>query len=500
MKLFKSKVKFDSIKFKISVLYTVIMGIILILYSSILYFSLRYALYKDLDHELMVKAQEISSTINSYLKELGYNQRSFIFSLKRIIRAEGEHPDQDKVGNLEKIWLDTASDLDIRRDYISFVSSRGDSIVSSSNLNKELETLFLKDLKAPKAKAVYYKDTKLKKARFRLITIPFYYKDKMLYFIQIGSSLRPISSVMHAKLVFIILSIPLILLLTSFVGRLIALSILRPVLEITKTAKGITYKDLSTKVESEHADEEMQYLVDSFNDMILRLNKSFKYIAEFSSDVAHELKTPLAIIKGESEVALRKERDAEEYKRVIKITLDEIERMLKTIEDLLLLTRLDYRPEIFKFEQLDFNLFLKDIYEQSRNLVSQKNITLGIKMPKEEINIFADKLHLRRLFLNLINNAVKFTPNKGSIEIALSRMDKRVLVSISDTGIGIRAEDMDKIFNRFFHVDRLNQDVESGSGLGLSIARSIAKRHLGDIKVESRLDKGSTFTVILPIT
>ena len=149
----------------------------------------------------------------------------------------------------------------------------------------------------------------------------------------------------------------------GFFGRVFASRILRPIVEITKTAKKITHEDLHSRVEAKHVDEEMKYLVDAFNDMISRLEQSFRYIAEFSSHVAHDLKTPLAIIRGESDIALRKDRTPEEYKRAIMVVLGESERMLRVIEDLLLLTRLDYRPEIFKFERINLAEFLWEISE-----------------------------------------------------------------------------------------------------------------------------------------
>ncbi|MGE5196935.1 MAG: ATP-binding protein, partial [Deltaproteobacteria bacterium] len=473
--------KLNSIKFKISILYTAILGIILILYSSILYFSLQYTLYRDLDHDLVVKAQEVSNVINSYLNVLGYNQRSFIFSVRRVIRQEGEHPDQDKIASLEKLWIQTVDKLNIDHDYVNFISYKGEPIASSNNLDENLFSAFLKASKSSHGKAVYYKDIELGKDKLRLISIPFYYKSKTMYLIQIGTSLKSITKVLHNKLFFILLGIPLVLLLTSFLGRIIAVRILKPVLEITKTARNITYKDLRVRVKTEHADEEMQYLVDAFNDMISRLDKSFKYIAEFSSDVAHELKTPLAIIRGESEIALKKERESEEYKRVIKVNLEETERMRRTIEDLLLLTKLDYSPQVFKFAQIDFIEFFKEIYEQENKLAARKNIVMHIAMPNKPINIQADRLHLRRLFFNLINNAIKFTPENGRIGIVINREANKAAISISDTGVGIAKEDLDKIFNRFFHIDRSEQEAESGSGLGLSIAQSIAKIHGGEI-------------------
>jgi signal transduction histidine kinase len=243
----------------------------------------------------------------------------------------------------------------------------------------------------------------------------------------------------------------------------------------------------------------MHRLAAAFNDMIARLEKAFKHIEEFSSQVAHELRTPLAIMRGESELALRKERTGEEYKRVIRVNLEEIGRMLKTVEDLLLLTKLDYRPEIFKKEDFDFVAFFREVFEQAKVLAQDKGIDIEFDVPKMEIVINADKHHLRRLFYNLIHNAVKFTLAGGKVRLGASVSGGKLLAVVQDTGVGIPAEDLPKIFDRFFHKDHGIVIEESGSGLGLSIAMAIARSHSGDITVESASGKGSTFTVILPL-
>jgi two-component system, OmpR family, heavy metal sensor histidine kinase CusS len=244
----------------------------------------------------------------------------------------------------------------------------------------------------------------------------------------------------------------------------------------------------------------MRTLVAAFNDMITRLETSFKHIAEFSSQVAHELKTPIAIMRGEIELALRKERSVDEYKRVLKVSLGEMKRLLKTVEDLLLLAKLDYRPEIFKFENFNALKFFEEISEQTKILASDKDINVSMTIPKGEIIIKGDKLHLRRLFYNILHNATKFTSIGGNIDIVVKVQDNNLLTTISDTGVGILQEDLQKIFDRFFHVEKSDQSSEPGNGLGLNIALSIAKIHQGKIDVKSQPDKGTTFIITLPLS
>lgn len=486
-------IRFNSVRFKISVLYTVILGLILTVYSAFLYLSLHHTLYDELDNELNVKASETASTISSYLDVLGYDQESFIFAIRRVICLEGEHPEQDKIRDLEELWLRMVDKFDLNEDYVNFLDSKGQSIVCSG------KGFIPFNIKAAQEDKTLFKTIRYEKRNLRLISLPVSFKGGGHYIIQIATSLKPVIHLLQIRLLHIVISIPIILLLASFFGRLFARRILNPVVEITKTATNITHEDLGARVKAEHVDEEMKYLVDAFNDMISRLEESFKYIAEFSSHVAHELKTPLAIIKGETEVAMRKERNIDEYKRLNKVNLEEVERMLKIINDLLLLTRLDYRAEVFKFEGFDLVEFLKDIYEQSKVLASQKDITVTLDISDGQGSINGERFHLRRLFFNLIDNAIKFTPKNGKIDITLRKRDKKAIVSISDTGIGIPDEDMSKIFNRFYRVDRMDKKIEYGSGLGLSIVQSIVKMHHGTIHVTSQLNKGSTFIVTIPL-
>lgn len=310
----------------------------------------------------------------------------------------------------------------------------------------------------------------------------------------------PADLLQRNKLFCILIPIPLTLLFGYYIGRLIIIRILKPIKKMTDTVKNITHEDLSLRVKAENVDEELGRLIEAFNDMVSRLGESFEYITDSSSYIAHELKTPIAIIRGESEFALKKEREKEEYKRVISVSLEETKRMLKIIEDLLLLTKMNYQPDVLKFEQIDLTQFIRIIYEQAKILASKKNITVNINTPEEIGMVNADELHLRRLFFNLIDNAIKFTPVSGSITINLRYEDQKAAVSIIDTGIGIEEENVPKLFDKFFRIDTTIKDTSPSSGLGLSIAQSIAELHKGEISVTSRVGQGTTFTVSLPIS
>ena len=301
-------------------------------------------------------------------------------------------------------------------------------------------------------------------------------------------------------LVFIVVAVGATLILTVFLGSIFASGILNPVRHIAETANAISHKGLHGRVAEMQTDEEIRYLVKSFNDMLDRMEESFKHISEFNSLVAHELKTPLAILRGEMELALSDDLTVEEHRKVLQTGMEETNRLIKIVKDLLLLANLDYRQDIFKFEQLDITDFIREICENGRILAKEKSIAITTEIPEESLLIESDRVHLRRLFFNLIHNAVKFTPSGGNIHISIQTHHQKALIAIKDSGIGLSPEDQSRLFTKFFRAGNKEQRVsEPGNGLGLSIAQSIAKAHQGGIAVFSEMGKGSVFTVTLPL-
>jgi signal transduction histidine kinase len=215
--------------------------------------------------------------------------------------------------------------------------------------------------------------------------------------------------------------------------------------------------------------------------------------------VSHELKTPLAIIKGESELALRRVKSPEEYRRVLNSNLEEIERMVKTVDDLLLMTRLDYQSNVLKFQELNLIDFINEMKDPIKILTEPKDIKVNYHLPSGMIEINADPAHLRRLIYNIVHNAVKFTPKNGNIDMTVKRSGSVATIAIKDSGPGIPPDVLPRIFDQFFHYDGSpGMPKASGTGLGLNIAQSIAKLHKGQISVESKVGRGAEFIIELP--
>jgi signal transduction histidine kinase len=487
--------KFNSIRFEISVLHTAVLGFILIIFSFILYF-ISNTFFQQIDQQLKVKAEAVNLTIKSYLNVLGEEDpNNLMKAVRKTLGMRYEGVFSGKIKKISDDWFKEAQTLDFNRDYIHFFSKDGKQEISSPNLEESLRSLFMEDVYfATTEGKMSLKTLNYKHENIRLITYPLSVKPTGEYFIQIGVSQNPIMQQFRNWVYSVIASFPLILILTNFVGRKQAARILKPVHEITDMVNKITHQDLSARITAKHFDSDMESLIESFNHMIARLENSFQHIEDFSHHVAHELKTPLTIIKGEADLLLRKDRSKHEYQQALRIILEESERVLKTIEDLLLLSKLDYQPDVFKFEVFDFMEFFSEICEQCRMLAAKKAV--AITMRKQDVNpdlmIRGDRLHLRRLFFNIIDNAIKFTPERSNIQIRISNPSNKIIVTVSDSGPGIAPEDLKKIFEKFFSVGSV------GYGLGLNIAWTIAKLHKGEILAESRVGQGTTFTIILP--
>ena len=486
----------SSIKFEISILYTAILGLILLVFSGVL-FLISNAFLHQIDQQLKVKAQAVDYAIRSYLSVLGENHDALVQSVGKTMSMKTENIFQYKTSKISQKWAKQSQALSLSKDYINFLSVDGREVYSSPNWDNKLRIFFLEDVPTPQGKVAQFRTLNVEHKNIRVVSYPFSDMTLGQYMIQVGEPQEPIIQQLHKWLFSITISVPLILILTSFVGRLLANRILQPVYEITALANRITRQDLSTRIKNKHFGAEMETLVESFNEMIARLEKSFKYIEQFSYQVAHELKTPLTIIQGEAELLLRKERSAQEYQQSLRIVMEESKRVRQTIDDLLLLTKLGYQPEAFKFELFDFIEFFNEIVDQTKLLVFEKEIEIELQLNgnKSPLMIKGDKLHLRRLFFNIIDNAIKFTPQGGRIDLGVHCEKNTIMTSISDQGPGIASENLEKIFEEFFRAD----NSTPGTGLGLNISQTIAKLHLGEIIVESQLGSGSAFKVLLPL-
>jgi len=255
---------------------------------------------------------------------------------------------------------------------------------------------------------------------------------------------------------------------------------------------------LTELVISDNEDHQDVQLSRSYNNMLRRLSETLKRSRQFAADVTHELRTPLTILRGETEIALRSKRNSEQITQVLESNLEEISRMSYLIEDLLLLSKSDLGEIPLQMEALDLSGLVMELHHQAQLLAENKQISVDLNAPQEQIIVQADSLRLRQVLLNLLTNAIKYTPEEGKIGIELKVNTESVEVAITDNGIGMTDEHLKKIFERFYRIDKTLNRNDGGSGLGLAIVKWIVDSHNGQVIVKSTPGQGSCFTIILP--
>ena len=321
----------------------------------------------------------------------------------------------------------------------------------------------------------------------------------LTFVIAMGASTKDMRDTLRAFRNYLLLLAPLVLLTSAVGGYWLSRRALGPVDVLTRTARNIGGQNLSSRLEKLHTGDELQRLSDTLNEMLDRIEKVFLQITQFTADASHELRTPIALMRTEAEVALRRARDAEAYREALQHILAETERTSVLIEDLLALARADSGKEFLKLQMVDLRELLENCITGSRPLATHAGheLTLHSDTPGP-IWVMANSTAFERALTILLDNAFKYTPTPGHINVFLEELDQRAIVSVEDNGIGISVAEQKKIFERFYRVDKSRGRAAGGSGLGLAIARWIIDRHDGSITVESTLDKGSTFSVHIP--
>lgn len=324
--------------------------------------------------------------------------------------------------------------------------------------------------------------------------------EGQIFFIRVGQSLSPLQKARRQLIILLAIAGPTALLLGSYGGLLLANQALFPVDRLTRAAEEIEAGDLAKRVQVPSKMDELGRLAVTFNRMIARLQAAFERQRQFTADASHEMRTPLAVMRGDIEIALRRERKPEEYRSVLTSNLEEIIRLSRLVEDLLMLARADAGQTLLQCEPMALDELCAQVTEYLTPLAEDKGQQLQYLPPSSPVKVNGDAQRLKQLLLNLLDNAIKYTPPNGTIQLTLTQEQQDAVLSISDTGRGIPEEDLPHIFDRFFRHSRSTSDkTVQGFGLGLSIVKWIVDSHGGKITAESKLDKGTKFTVRLPL-
>jgi len=300
----------------------------------------------------------------------------------------------------------------------------------------------------------------------------------------------------HVFSIFFILG-PVTLLIAIGGGWIIAGGVLKPVRDLAQQTKSITATNLTKRIPSRSVPDEFGMLIDSINDTLARLERSFDEIKQFSMNVAHELKTPLTILRGEAELALTKTLTPQEFEQLITTYLEETGRMAHIVDDMLTLAKGEAGQIPFRKAPVQIGDLVQELFDDALTLASTKDINVTIEESEQAI-VLGDESRLRQLLRILLTNAIQYTDREGVVTLSSHVQGESVAVAVADTGIGIPSESVERIFDRFYRVDDARSRVSGGSGLGLSLAQWIAVSHGGKIEVQSTPGVGSKFTFSLP--
>jgi heavy metal sensor kinase len=332
---------------------------------------------------------------------------------------------------------------------------------------------------------------------YRIITRSVKIGNSCKYVLQVGIYMKLSYKTVENMEENFLMSVPILIIFGIIGGWFISRKSLSPIKNITENTREINSSNLNKRLVTVHTGDEVEELANTINLMLDRIEESFVKIAQFTSDVSHELRTPVAAIKTGTEVLLSRERTAEEYRKLHEHNLSSLERITRLISDLLELSSSDSGSNILHLKSFNLRDMLKELQNKFRLVSNAKNIvTVMDEIPDVQVN--GDEILLRRVFANLLDNAIKYTSPGGRVYTSLEDRGNDVVVRITDTGVGISEDNLGKIFDRFFRVDASRSRETGGSGLGLNISQKIVELHKGTIKVESRLGVGSTFEVILP--
>ncbi len=487
---------YKSVRFKMSIVYMAILAIILTIFSLILYHYVELSLNDNMDSLLQTKGDGIVHAINAYwaAERLGPNRFG---SWDESVRFE-----KIDFATIAQRWVQEKSKDPKLLDIIIQIFTPDGSVVASSkntqgitSVSKDIFNAVLEGKSSFGALTSSFPTKKME--RFRVFITPAVENDKVEYVVQVASPLNSIQTTLNILRIAIFVLFPMTVLLTGVMGAFLAKLTLRPVNNMTKTIHEITAENMKQMLKIPDTKDEIQQLAETFNDMLVRLDSAFTSQKQLFENLSHDLKTPLTILKGEFEVMLKKIRTSEEYEAVLKSSLEEINKISRLVENLLLLASFDSRKILPDNKNIDLGLLIYGVGNTIKKAAVHKRVETAISA-QEGVVVKGDEQQLKHLFLNLLDNAVKYTPEGGKVSISMIRRENHAIIAITDTGIGIQKDKISRIFDRFYRVDESR--TSHGFGLGLSIVRSIVDAHKGKIDVESSPGIGSVFTVTLPVS
>ncbi|MGH9713115.1 MAG: sensor histidine kinase [Candidatus Acidiferrales bacterium] len=457
--------KTQSIRVRLTLWYSLILALSLSLFGGASYVAMRHSLYATLDAELRQRLEGVRGIIS---EDAPNGATALDDELREFSAGQGSR------GRLRV--ADAAGRV--------LFGSRGMESASDRGANQTEPAAF---------------SEKISEEDFRVLRGRIDAAGNR-YDVEVATSTKDLDEALERFRHVLYLAVPALLLLAGLGGYWMSRRALAPVDEITQAARNIGAQNLAMRLAVPQTGDEIERLATTLNEMLARLDAAFLRITQFTADASHELRTPVSVMRTSAELALRKPRSDAEYREVLSQILGEAEKVSRLIEQLLLLARTDSGAAAIPITRTNLTEILEKAWRHAHILAEAKQIEPVDDVPRTPIWIRGDAASLERLFLILIDNAVKYTPAGGQIALRLSSENGTACAEIRDTGIGIAREDVPHIFDRFYRADRARSRDTGGTGLGLAIGRWIAQANGGDIRVSSEPSNGSVFQVRLPLS
>lgn len=457
-----------------------LISILLVTFSVLLYTGLSAILHRYLDARLLIFGENWAEFIEETNEVLPESARKEALSSQRKADTEEKRELREVARSLLVLSRDGA------------VVWKGASAQTRPTLPEALQARVLR------GETVYDTIEIADGPSIRRISVPVLRDGSVRYILQAETSMRFVQHTLEQLLILLAVIAVLNLVLAWMGSRWLADEALTPVETLSATAERISGSSLKTRMFLDAPYAEFKRLAQVFNAMLERLQSVFEAQRRFIADAAHELKTPLTVIMGSLEVALKKSRSAEEYREVLIGNLEQVQRLITLTRNLLSMAQFAGEHPPLHLVPLTIEPLVKNLIAELNLLAEDRNIKLTLDA-RPVPSVLGDEVWLRHLLINLLDNAIHYTNPGGAVTVCVYEADGPVAISVKDTGPGIASEHLPHLFERFYRTDSARAADSGGTGLGLAIVKEIVKAHGGTIRVESEVGKGSVFTVTLPV-
>ena len=461
--------KRSSIGFRLTVWYFAVLGVGLSLFGVGAWLAMRASLHHAVDHTLKDRVQGVKHFMDEQIAALSILEIRDEFREHSVLGPGG---DLFQVSDAEGNWLYRSVPLEDNR-----LSARSPNQLGSAQL---------------------YENIVMQGTPIRILSERVEVNGKP-YTVQVAASMQEMGQALSRFRWLLLFSVPLLLCLATVGGYLMSRRALAPVDAVTDAARSISIQNLSERLEVPDTGDELERLSHTVNDMLARLEEAVQRMTQFTADASHELRAPTALIRTTAEIALRKERPAEDYKEALREVLTESERMSHLVDSLLMLARADSGAESLALTPVNVTENAAEACAEGRKLAMGKGVVFKAEIPSDGILVQGDAQSLRRLFLILVDNAVKYTAPGGEVVVTLRKDGEFALGVVRDTGIGIAEDDLPHVFTRFWRADKARSRENGGAGLGMSIAKWIADVHAGQLDIQSEPGSGTSIFIRLPL-